>query len=151
MRQALGILLLAFAAPALAAEAPAADNCWSLTGVWEYVAPSWPGRAILARQGSKCIGVWFARDPKAPATDPKTDAEKAAAFGTSGGGAWEYTCTAPEGGVLRCKNRTLFSVRPSEVGSEVTLEAVADGDNLKWWFLDREGKRGAPGAARRLR
>jgi hypothetical protein len=31
MRQALGILLLAFAAPALAAEAPTADNCWSLT------------------------------------------------------------------------------------------------------------------------
>jgi len=151
MRSGLGLLLIALASPAHAAEAPTQDNCWLITGVWEYVAPSWPGRAILARQGSKCVGVWFARNPNAPATDPTTDAERAAAYAASGGGAWEYTCERLDGGSLRCKNRTLFSKVPSEVGSEATLEIVQDGDNAQWWFLDREGKRGTLGAGRRLR
>jgi hypothetical protein len=149
MRFGLGLLLIALASPALAADATA-ESCWGTAGVWEYVAPSWPGRAILARQGNKCVGVWFARDPKAAATDPTTDAEKAVAYSASGGGAWEFTCER-QGRLLRCKNRTLFSKLPSEVGSEATLEVEMDGDNLKWWFLDREGKRGSEGAARRLR
>jgi hypothetical protein len=149
MKFGLGLLLVALASPTLAAEATA-DNCWGPTGAWEYVVPSWPGRAIIARQGNKCVGVWFARDPKVSATDPTSDAEKAVAYSASTGGAWEFTCERQRS-LLRCKNRTLFSKVPSEVGSEATLDVEMDGDNLKWWFLDREGNRGNQGAARRLR
>jgi hypothetical protein len=148
MKSALGLLLIALASPALGADATA-ENCWGIAGVWEYVAPSWPGHAIVARQGNKCVGVWFARDLKASATDATTDAEKAGAYSAMGGGAWDFTCES-KGPLLRCKNRTLSSKRPSEIGSEAPLEAQMDGDNLKWWFLDRDGKRGDPGAARRL-
>jgi hypothetical protein len=122
-----------------------------MTGVWEYVAPSWPGRAILARQGSKCTGVWFAQDPNAPKAAATTEAERAAAYAAFGGGAWDYTCERLDAGTLRCTLRTLFAKVPSEVGSEATLEMTLDGDNAKWSFIDQDGKRVNPGASRRLR
>jgi hypothetical protein len=129
-------------------------DCDSLVGVWEYVAPSRPGRAILSRQGTKYTGVaiqtW--RDAKAaPANAPSTDTEKALAYTTGSAVAYEYKCEG-SGGKFRWTARNLFAIRPNEAGLEWAVDMESDGETAKWWSIGPDGKRSSQsGAARRLR
>jgi len=129
-----------------------AGGCDDLLGVWEYLDPNPPGRAVIAKQGTKYVGVFIStrKEPQAPRTEPTSDAEKAAAYSITSAAAWEYSCDG-SGGKFRTKNRTLYSLRPHEVGSEWTIELEMQGDNAKWWFLGPDGSRGPMIAGRRLR
>ncbi len=134
-----------------AADKPSA-GCDSLTGVWDYVAPSPPGRAVIAKLGSKYTFA-FVQTPRqaaAGAAAPTTDPEKAAAYSASAAAASDYSCEGSNG-KYRWQMRTVYSLRPEEVGSAMTLEMEVQGDTATWWFLDSGGKRGAPGSARHLK
>ena len=134
-----------------AADKPSA-GCDSLVGAWDYVAPSPPGRSVIAKLGTKYTFAFIQtpRQAAVAAAAPATDTEKAAAYSASGAGAYEYTCDGSDGR-YRWKMRVLHSLRPEEVGSEPALEMEVRGDTATWWFLDSGGKRGAPGSARRVR
>lgn len=127
-------------------------GCGSLIGVWEYVEPSPAGRAVIAKLGNKYTfaAVQTPQNAAVARRAPSTDAEKAAAYSASVAGAWEYSCEGSNG-KYRWKMRALYSLRPEEVGSERTLEMEVQGDTAKWWFLEADGKRGNPGAAKHLK
>jgi len=127
-------------------------SCDSLVGVWDYVAPSPPGRSVIAKLGAKYTFAFIQtpREAAVAAAAPATDAEKAAAYAASGAGAFEYTCDGSDGR-YRWKMRVLYSLRPEEVGSEIALEMEVRVDTATWWFLDSGGRRGAPGSARHVR
>lgn len=151
--RAVVLLVLSWTSPVVlwAADKPSA-GCDSLTGVWDYVAPSPPGRSVVAKLGTKYTFAFIQtpRQSAVAAAAPATDAEKAAAYSASGAGAFEYTCEGSDG-KYRWKMRVLYSLRPEEVGSEIALEMEVRGDTATWWFLDSGGKRGAPGSARHVR
>ena len=67
-----------------AADKPGA-GCDSLTGVWDYVAPSPPGRSVVAKLGTKYTFAFIQtqRQSAVEAAAPATDAEKAAAYSTA--------------------------------------------------------------------
>ena len=141
------------------ADAHAAENktpsCDAMVGVWEYLPPSAAGHAVIARQGSKYLGIFVntlpepygeqARARVAPEQSPaKPDAYSLA-------GAWEYACDAAPG-MLRLRLHWLYSsFRPQDVGSEVELEVELAGKEAKWWYIGPDGRRGAMGAGRLLR
>ena len=127
-------------------------GCDSLVGVWEYVQPSRPGRGVIAKLGDKYTfaAVQTPQNTAVAGRGASTDAEKAAAYSASAAGVWEYSCEGSNG-KYRWKMRALYSLRPEEVGSERTLEMEVQGDAAKWWFLDADGKRGNPGAAKHLK
>ena len=128
------------------------SSCDDLVGVWEYLEPTPPGRAVIAKLGTKYVGAFIStrKGPVSVHSELTTDAEKAAAYSATSAAAWEYTCEG-SGGRLRMKNHTLFSLKPNEVGSEATVELELQGDSAKWWFLGPDGKRGTINAGRRLR
>jgi hypothetical protein len=134
-------------APAGETKSPACD---AMVGVWEYLAPSAPGNAIIARQGSRYLGIFVNTLPEPYPGETKTPPAslKGQATAYSVAGAWEYTCE-PTGDKLRLKLRWLYSsYQPQDVGSEVVLEVEQAGDQAKWWFIGADGKRGAMGAGR---
>jgi hypothetical protein len=128
------------------------NTCDAMVGVWEYLQPSAPGLAVIAKMGTKYVGVFFnsLRAPDVPSTEPSTDAEKAVIYSKSAAGAWEQTCEG-SAGKARLKLRWLYSLRPPPVGSEATLDWEQDGNEAKWWWLGTDGKRGAMGAGRLLK
>jgi hypothetical protein len=143
---------VAWAAGMQAAE-PKPSACDAMVGVWEYVPPSAPGRAVIGKVESKYIGVFYNTVPESDAarTAPSTEAEKAIRYSRGGAGAWEYTCEA-SAGKLRLKLRWLFSsYSPELVGSEATLEVEPDGNGAKWWSIGINGQRGAMGSGHLLR
>ena len=116
-------------------------GCDAMVGVWEYVEPSAPGHAIIAKQGSKYLGIFV----------NTLRGQKAQANLDSVAGAWEYTCAAASD-KLRLTLRWLYSsYQPQDVGSEVVLEVELTGKRAKWWYIGADGKRGAMGAGRLLR
>jgi hypothetical protein len=130
-----------------------ANGCDAMVGVWEYLEPSAPGHAIIAKQGSKYLGVFINTlpAPDAPRTRPSADAKKGSAHPTSVAGAWEYTCEA-SAGKARLKLRWLYSsFGPQDVGSEATIDVELDGSQAKWWWIEADGKRGTMGAGRLLK
>jgi hypothetical protein len=124
-----------------------ATGCDAMVGVWEYLPPSAPGHAIIAKQDGKYLGV-FAHNLPAP----ETAGTKASAAGPrAAAGAWEFTCEG-SAGELRMRLRWLYSsFRPQDVGSEATLEVEVDGSQARWWSIGADGKRGAMGAGRLLK
>jgi len=138
-------------AASLAADAKA-GGCDALVGAWEYQQPTPPGNFVIARQGAKYIGVFFLTrgGPSPPRAEPSTDAEKAAAYARSSAGSWEFTCEG-SAGKLRTKTKMLYSLNFAEVGTEQLVDIEVQGDQVKWWHLGEDGKRGSLNAARRLR
>jgi hypothetical protein len=128
------------------------STCDAMVGVWEYLQPSAPGLAVIAKVGPKYVGVFFnsLRAPDVPSTEPSTDAEKAAIYSKSAAGVWEHTCEG-SAGKARLKLRWLYSLRPPPVGPEATLDWEQEGNEAKWWWLGTDGKRGAMGAGRLLK
>jgi len=130
----------------MAAEA-SRKRCDTFVGVWEYVEPSRPGRAVIAKQGDKYTAVWVSTETDRKPTEPLTDAEKAQAYSTAGAAAADMTC-----GPTREKWRIFYSLRPQEVGAEFETEIESDRNGvLRWWFVRPDGTRGDKGAARRLK
>jgi hypothetical protein len=152
-KSAVVLAMLSWTSPVAlwAADKPSA-GCDSLTGVWDYVAPSPPGRSVIAKLGTKYTFAFIQtpRQSAVGAAAPTTDAEKAAAYSASGAAAFEYSCEGSNG-KYRWQMRVLHSLRPEEVGSAMTLEMEVQGDIATWWFLDSGGKRGAPGSARHVK
>lgn len=120
-------------------------GCDSLVGVWDYVEPSPPGRAILARLGTKYTFVYF--QTAKPAAVPQSGPPAAGNFFA---GVYEYTCEGTNG-KYQWKMRALHSLEREDVGREQTLDMEAQGDTLKWWFIGADGKRTSPGAAKRAK
>jgi hypothetical protein len=147
------LMLLACATEAHAGETKAAA-CDAMVGVWEYVPPSAPGHAVIARQGSKYRGIFMHRLPEP--YDEQTRGRDAWETEPNGNlysvaGAWEYTCEA-ESNKLRLRLHWVYSsFRPQDVGSEAVLEVEPAGNEAKWWAIGPDGKRGAMGAGRRLK
>lgn len=132
-----------------------AAGCDAMVGVWEYVPPSAPGNAIIAKQGSKYFGIFVNTlpEPYSEQTRPRDASEKAGASSDlySVAGAWEYTCAAALG-TLRIRLHWLYSsYRPQDVGTEAVLEVELADRQAKWWFIGPDGKRGSMGAGRLLR
>ena len=132
----------------LTAAPPTPNHCDKYLGVWEYVDPSPPGRAIISKHGDKYSIVWLTTDGdrKLPAGAPTTEAQKAQAYSTASAAAAELTC-----GPKRDRVRILYHLNPSEVGTEFEIEAESTPDGLRWWFLRPDGTRGNMGASRRLK
>jgi hypothetical protein len=134
---------------------PNEPGCEAMVGVWEYVPPSAPGHAVIARQGTKYLGIFIntlaqssGEQPKTPGTGTKLETTPHA---YSVAGAWEYTCEATPSR-LRLQLHWLYSsYRPQDVGSEVALEVERAGNQAKWWYIGPDGKRAAMGAGRLLR
>jgi len=130
-------------------------GCDAMVGVWEYVPPSAPGHAVIARQGAKYLGIFintlaqpYDEQPTTPGAGKKLETTPDA---YSVAGAWEYTCEATPS-QLRLQLHWLYSsYRPQDVGSEVALEVELTGSDAKWWSMGSDGKRGTMGAGRRLR
>jgi hypothetical protein len=124
-----------------------------MVGVWEYVEPSAPGHAIIAKQGSKYLGIFvntlpepYSEQTATRATGPRTRADS-----YSVAGAWEYTCEA-RSDKLRLTLRWLYSsYRPQDVGSDLSLEVEVAARAAKWWSIRPDGKRGPMGAGRLIR
>ena len=134
------------------AGATQAPGCDTMVGVWEYVEPSAPGHAIVAKQGSKYLGIFVNTLPE-PYTGQttRTGGQKPQANSYAVAGAWEYTCEAASG-KLRLTLRWLYSsYQPQDVGSEAVLEVELNDRQAKWWFIGADGKRGTMGAGRLLR
>jgi hypothetical protein len=128
-------------------------RCDAMVGVWEYVEPSAPGHAIIAKQGSKYLGIFVntLSEPYSGQATARTGGQKAQANSYSVAGAWEYTCEAASD-KLRLTLRWLYSsYQPQDVGSEVVLEVELTGSQAKWWYIGADGKRGTMGAGRLLR
>jgi hypothetical protein len=144
----LSLLVVLGTGSALPAAPPTSNSCDKYLGVWEYVDPSPPGRAIISSYGDKYSVVWVTtdQDRKLPAGAATTEAHKAQAYSTASAGAAELTC-----GPKRDRFRILYHLNPSEVGTEFETEAELTPDGLKWWFLRPDGTRGNMGAARRLK
>ncbi|HEU0007891.1 MAG TPA: hypothetical protein VFS12_18030 [Terriglobia bacterium] len=130
-----------------------APSCDAMVGVWEYVEPSAPGHAIVARQGSKYLGIFVNTlpEPYTGQTTTRTGGGKAQANSYAVAGAWEYTCEAASD-KLRLTLRWLYSsYQPQDLGSEAVLEVELRDRQAKWWFIGADGKRGAMGAGQLLR
>ena len=150
---AAGLLVLACAPQAYADQADA-STCDGIVGVWEYVPPSAPGHAIVAKQGSKYLGVFLhpLPEPYSEQTPTRGTADKARGGpdSYSVAGAWELTCEA-EAGTARFRLRWLYSsFRPQDVGTEVDFELERVGSEGRWWSIGPEGKRGKLLGAGRL-
>jgi hypothetical protein len=138
------LMVLAFA-PQLRAGEAEASRCDGIVGVWEYIPPSAPGHAIVAKQGAKYLGVFLhpLPEPYSEHTRPRATAEKA-----GGGpdlysvvGAWELTCEG-EAGIPRLRLHWLYSsFRPQDIGTEVVFELERAGSEGKWWLVGPDGKR----------
>ena len=153
---ATGLLTMLVCAAGTHAGETKASGCDAMVGVWEYVPPSAPGHAIIARQGAKYLGIFVNTPPEPYSEQSRTrdGSEKAGphpnAYGVAG--AWEYTCEATEPGRLRLLLRWLYSsYRPQDVGSEAVLEVELLGSQAKWWLIGPDGKRGTMGAGRLLK
>lgn len=146
-------MLLAYAPQAHVGGADASP-CDGIVGLWEYIPPSAPGNAIVARQGSKYLGVFLHPLPE-PYTEqarPRDAGKKAGGGPDTYGvaGAWELTCEA-ESGPARLRLRWLYSsFRPQDVGTEVVFELERAGRQGQWWKIGPDGKRGALMGAGRL-
>lgn len=148
------LMTLACATQAHAGETKAA-GCDAMVGVWEYVPPSAPGHAIIARQGSKYLGIFVNTLPEPYSEQTRgRDAWETAEPNRnlySVAGAWEYTCEAASN-KLRLRLHWLYSsYRPQDVGSEAVFEVEPAGSQAKWWFIGPDGKRGTMGAGRLLK
>ena len=133
-----------------AAEADA-PRCDGIVGVWEYVPPSAPGTAIIARQGTNYLGVSLhsLSEPYSEQTRPRDASGGPALYSVAG--AWELTCeSAP--GAARLRLHWLYSsFRPQDVGTEVVFELERAGREAKWWYIGPDGKRGTMGASRLIK
>ena len=130
-----------------------APGCDAMVGVWQYVEPSAPGHAIIAKQGTKYLGIFVNTlpEPYTRQTTTRPSSQNAQADSYAVAGAWEYTCEAASG-KLRLTLRWLYSsYQPQDVGSEAILEVELTGSQAKWWFIGADGKRGTMGAGRLLR
>jgi hypothetical protein len=139
-------------------EAEAADakrvGCDAMVGVWQYVPPSAPGHAIIARQGSKYLGI-FVNTLSAPYSEQATTRDSAGQASPSPdaysvAGAWEYTCEAAPGKLRLGLHWLYSSYRPQDVGTQAVLEVELQDGQANWWFIGPDGKRGAMGAGRLL-
>jgi hypothetical protein len=148
------LMVLACATEARAGETKA-PGCDAMVGVWQYVPPSAPGHAIIARQGSKYLGIFVNTlpEPYSEQTRARDAREKAEPNRDlySVAGAWEYTCDAAAGKLHLRLHWLYSSYRPQDVGSEVLIEVEPAGSEAKWWFIGPDGKRGMMGAGRLLR
>jgi hypothetical protein len=149
-----GLLMALACAPEAYASGADASDCDRMVGVWEYVPPSAPGHAVIARQGSRYLGIFVNTLPEPYSEQaPSRDAgQKAGASPDqySVAGVWEYTCDVAPGG-LRVRLHWLYSsYRPQDVGTDAVLEVEVAGSQAKWWFLGPDGKRGTMGAGRLL-
>jgi hypothetical protein len=136
--------MFAIAWPLSAVQAKAAQvGCDAYLGAWEYVAPTPPGRFIMAKHGgNKYLILWIAKD----APGETTGEFKVGRHEGVNAGAWEAAC---EGSRLRW--RVLFAVDPAQVGKEYVQEGEVTGDNIKFWTVGPDGKPQGIGAARRLK
>lgn len=147
-----GLLIVLACATQAHAGGTNTTGCDAMVGVWEYVPPSAPGHAIIARQGDKYLGIFVNTLPEPYSEHPKARVAQAQATpkpdSYSVAGAWEYTCDAAPG-TLRLSLRWLYSsYRAQDVGSEVVLEVELAGSQAKWWYIGPDGKRAAMGAGR---
>jgi hypothetical protein len=147
MRTALagGVLMVLACAYQLHASGVDAARCDGIVGVWEYVPPSAPGHAIVAKQGTKYLGVFLHPLPQPYSEQARRQAttEKANARPHlySVAGAWELTCEA-KAGLPRLRLHWLYSsFRPQDVGTEVVFELERVGSEGKWWHIGQDGKR----------
>jgi hypothetical protein len=154
MRPLLAVMMTAVCAGRVQAGDERAPVCEDMVGVWEYVEPSAPGHAIIARQGERYLGIFvntlsepYTEGTKAPAGTSKTSGPT---HPYSVAGAWEYTCTAAADKLRLTLVWLYSSYRPQDVGSQVVLEVELAGRQGKWWFIGPDGKRGTMGAGRRL-
>ena len=137
-----------------AAEADA-PRCDGIVGVWEYVPPSAPGTAIIARQGTNYLGVFLHSlpEPYSEQTRPRDATEKTGGnpdlYGVAG--AWELTCEAGSGAARLRLHWLYSSFRPQDVGTEVVFELERAGREAKWWYIGPDGKRGRMGASRLIK
>jgi hypothetical protein len=146
-----GLLTLVCASGAHASQTNA-PGCDAMIGVWEYVEPSAPGHAIVAKQGSKYLGIFVNTlpEPYNERAKPRTR-EKGQVDLYAAAGAWEYACEAVDG-KLRLTHRWLYSsYRPQDVGAEFIIEIEMAGSQAKWWFIGADGKRGIMGAGRLIK
>jgi hypothetical protein len=112
--------------------AAAVSGCDAVVGSWENVPPSDPGRTIISKQSDGTyLAVWILAR---------------AVRNTADAGAWQAKCE-----VTRLRWRILYSTDAAAVGTEQVQEWEASGDTVRFWFLTPDGKRGQPGAARRLK
>lgn len=152
---AAGLLMVLTCATAAHAGETKATGCDAMVGVWEYVPPSAPGHAIVARQGGKYLGIFVNTlpEPYSEQTRPRDAQQKAEpkSDSYSVAGAWEYTCDAAPGKLRITLHWLYSSYRPQDVGSEAVLEVELAGSQAKWWFIGPDGKRGTMGAGRLLR
>lgn len=72
-----GLLTLFVCALRADASQTNAPGCDAMVGVWQYVEPSAPGHAIIARQGSKYLGI-FVHPLSEPYNDAKPERERRA-------------------------------------------------------------------------
>lgn len=140
--------LSAHAEATLAADAKS-GNCDVLVGAWDYAPPTPPGSFVIAKQGEKYVGSFFmtATPPGAKTAGPSAKAGEA---GATAAGVWEFTCDGARG-ILRAKNRVLRSVNFDPVGSESVADLEVKGDQVNWWFLGPDGKRGDVNSAKRAK
>jgi len=141
-----GALLMVLAcAPQTHAGEAEASRCDGIVGIWEYVPPSAPGHAIVAKQGTRYLGVFLhpLPEPYSEQTPPRVATEKAGGGpdSYSVAGAWELTCEA-EAGTPRLRLHWLYSsFRPRDVGTEIVFELERSGSEGKWWSIGPDGKR----------
>jgi hypothetical protein len=144
-------IALACAAQTHAGETKTAD-CDGMVGVWEYVPPSAPGHAVIARQGGKYLGIFVNTlpEPYTEQTETRKAQEKAEPRpdSYSVAGAWEYTCDATPDKLRLTLHWLYSSYRPQDVGSEVVLEVERAGNQATWWYIRPDGQRGPMGAGR---
>jgi hypothetical protein len=152
---ATGLLMMLVCAAAAHAGETKASGCDAMVGVWEYVPPSAPGHAIIARQGNKYLGLFvntlaepYSEQPRIRNGSEKVEPNPNA---YSVAGAWEYTCEATPGKLRLVLHWVYSSYRPQDVGSEAVLEVELLGSQAKWWFIASDGKRGTMGAGRLLK
>jgi hypothetical protein len=138
-----GFVAILLSATSQAAQSPT-TGCDSLVGGWEYVEPSSPGRGIIARTGSEYLLV-YVDAPKQPPTSALS------ASSIENAGAVEFACEGSGGKYRWTKMRWLYELVPPTDGGVERLDMEVEGDNARWWFLDADGKRGAMGAAKRLK
>ena len=101
-----------------------------MVGVWEYVEPSAPGHAIIAKQGSKYLGIFvntlpepYTEQTKVRAGADRTSSPPANLYSVAG--AWEYSCTATSDKLRLTLSWLYSSYRPQDVGSQVVLVPFA--------------------------
>jgi hypothetical protein len=129
-----------------------AGSCDALVGAWDYAPPTPPGSFVIARQGEKYVGSFFmtTRPPGAKTGGPSAKADEAGAAASTSAGVWEFTCDESRG-ILRAKNRVLRSLNFDPVGSESVVDLELKGEQVNWWLIGPDGKRGDVNAAKRAK